>query len=213
MPLVQPFIFDTAFDSDIDEREAAARAKREAELDAARREAYERGVRDGRQAAESDLAGLTLAAVTDLAPRIATLIAEQEQQNAVARQGAVRVAVEIVKKLYPHFERRHGLDEIEGLVRACFEELGAEPRLVVRVGPELAAPLKERIDELAVKAGYPGRVVLVPADDLNGAEARVEWADGGVTRDPDRLWDVINRLVEKALAEPVPPSLESEPTD
>lgn len=204
MATPQPFLFDTRFDTEGEERARKDRARREAELEAARRAAYADGVAAGRDEAEAGLAGEMRRAVDALADPLAAVMSRQEIDSAVARKEAVGVAAAIMRKLFPRFEETHGLAEIEALVLSCLEELATEPRLVVRVRPDLAAPMKENLNRLASDAGYPGALLLVPADDLKGSDARVEWAEGGAARDASDAWARIDQLVEKALQEAIP---------
>ncbi len=83
------------------------------------------------------------------------------------------------------------------------ETMHAEPRVVVRLHDSLLDPLRERLEPVTAAAGYDGRIVLLADPGLAVGDCRVEWADGGIERDSERLW----REVEAALARhaPTPP--------
>ncbi|MBX6322342.1 MAG: flagellar assembly protein FliH, partial [Rhodospirillaceae bacterium] len=66
----------------------------------------------------------------------------------------------------------------------------------VRLHDSLLDPLRERLDAVAAGAGFEGRIVILADPAMPVGDCRVEWADGGIERDTDRLW----RDIEAALA-------------
>ncbi|MEQ8166874.1 MAG: FliH/SctL family protein [Alphaproteobacteria bacterium] len=201
MSAVQKFSFDNRFDSQREVEEAARVEAHETTLRVTREEGYAAGLEAGRTAALRDIESRIESVVTALIPEIQGLVAAQAEAAAAARKNAVAVAATILKRLYPSLERENGPTEAERLIVTCLEEMAQEPRLVIRLGPDMIEMLKTRIDDLAAAAGFPGQLVMVPADDLTGADVRIEWADGGVSRDGGHLWAAIEETVNRALAD------------
>jgi flagellar assembly protein FliH len=83
------------------------------------------------------------------------------------------------------------------LVADCLHKLHREPRLVVRVAPNLAEALRTDIDALCAEHGFAGRVVILAEDALAGADCRIEWADGGIERDLAKTFADIEQSAER----------------
>ena len=116
------------------------------------------------------------------------------------RRDAVQVALAVMRKVAPGFARNASLTEIEALVTSCLASALDEPRVVVRVPDALLDAVKDKLAALPERSGFGGKVVLIADDNLGSADCRVEWADGGVERDPDWMWSRIQNAVERFLA-------------
>ncbi len=73
--------------------------------------------------------------------------------------------------------------------------------MVIRIADALLDPLRERLDEVAAKAAFDGKVVLLADEALAPSDVRVEWADGGAERDTGRLWAEIDQVLERNLGD------------
>lgn len=113
------------------------------------------------------------------------------------RAEAAELALKLAKALVPALIASNPTAEIEALFASCVANLHAEPRIVIRVEESLLDLLKEKIEAMARKAGYPGRVVLIGEADTHGARCQIEWVDGGVMhRSPEQL-----ALIDRKIAE------------
>ncbi|MGE5147082.1 MAG: flagellar assembly protein FliH, partial [Candidatus Eiseniibacteriota bacterium] len=128
--------------------------------------------------------------------------AEIEQATTEA---AIRVALAVLRKILPSIERRDALPEIEAVFAECLPRAIDEPRIVFRVPDALLDALKGRVDEVAQRAGFRGKVVLLSDDGLGASDCRIEWADGGAERSVDRIWKDVEELVGRVLNEPREP--------
>jgi flagellar assembly protein FliH len=128
------------------------------------------------------------------------LLADRQQMmDALARDSA-RLAHAIVEKLFPTLAERFGLAEIEAVIADGVSRALDEPRLLVRMSPDNAAALAERLDALAKHGGYDGRVSIISEESLGPADVRVEWGDGGAERMTQRAWTEVTAIVDRAVA-------------
>jgi flagellar assembly protein FliH len=179
-----------------------------AELEAARAEGHAQGhaqgLAEGREAAAA-AADQALTQATDaLAGALERFAAADRQARERRDREALEVTVGLLRRLFPALARKHGHGEIEKVFQDALERLRDEPRVVVRCADRHLDPLRERVDGLAARLGYEGRVVLLADETMQPGDARVEWADGGVERDSARLWQDVERAVERALTPPAP---------
>lgn len=168
----------------------------EEDLEIAREEAYIAG----HTAALEEATTANDRAVADAMTRIAEGLAALPPE--IARAGeeigdlASRVAVEVVRKLLPHTADDYAAREIEALVRGLLPSLIGQPRLTVRVHPRMVDVLRPRLADLAERAGFEGKVLVVKGDDMTPADASVEWTEGGAERNTSRLWNAIDALLD-----------------
>jgi flagellar assembly protein FliH len=198
------FLFDTAFDQP--RRGAAAAPRKEkpvhtpSELAQARQQGFAEGHAAGLEAARSELAGRVAAAIVGLQAALPQLAADHAEAVATVRRDAAGLALAIAAKLAPALIGRRPLAEIEALIADCLNELSEEPRFAVRVAPELADPLAERLEALKRAAGFRGEVVVLGEDGMAQGDCRIEWADGGMARDLQQLTAAVVRKVNQAVA-------------
>ena len=114
---------------------------------------------------------------------------------------AVEVAVAVARKLAPELIAREPLAEIAALAADCFRQLVAAPHVVVRVNDAL---LRDRARRSSTRSraprGFEGRLVVLAEPDIALGDCRIEWADGGVTRDRAATEAAIGEAVGRYVA-------------
>jgi len=173
---------------------ARARAEAAAEADAA---GHARGLAEGRAEVEARLERQQAEALGRLADQAGDLIAARLEQNQALTQLPVQLALAILAKVLPEMARRHGLGEIEAMIAACLVGVSEEPRLLVRVHPELVEPVRQLVETQAERRGYPGVIQVQGEADYGLADARLEWANGGAERSVDALLEEVGRAAER----------------
>ncbi|MDJ0607960.1 MAG: FliH/SctL family protein [Kiloniellales bacterium] len=202
----EKFLFQTSFDERALAREAERAAEAEAapsfgveELAEAERKGYAAGEAAGRAEALAGAEQSAAAALSAIEQQLSRLGEDAAQSARQREERAIRVAVSVVRKLFPSMAAQGGLAEIEGLVEHCLASLEDEPRVVVRVPDAQLDALKARLDGIAAGCGFEGRIVLLSEAGLGPADARVEWADGGAEHDSQELWAEIDEVLDRAL--------------
>jgi flagellar assembly protein FliH len=222
MAVAKKFLFDTSFDDPLPpvKTKAAPVAPQpepqpepeplppaptfsEEELAAARAEArrvgeqegYRRGLAEGQKQLEMQLA----AALSGIADQMAASVRAATEAPVEMTAAAIELAMAIVRKLHPALAAKRGLDEIEAVLADCLEQLKSEPRLVAYVPAALLDSMNERIAQISASRGFDGRIVLIGDDQLGGSDCRIEWADGGLERDCNRIRQDIEAALERCL--------------
>jgi flagellar assembly protein FliH len=195
------FLFDTDFAAPDKTRErpatpveiaqkiasAEARAYRDG-YDAAQREA--KAESDRRTALALEEIGL---GVQGIATRFSGIEIRMETE-------AVDVAVAVARKLCSALVAGEPLGEITGLVSDCFSHLVSTPHLVVRINDTLYEAARERIEQLAKRSGFEGRLVILAEPEIATGDCRIEWADGGVVLERAAIEAKIDELVGRYIA-------------
>lgn len=200
MSATKKYLFDNAFDTAGANPRSNARRYSETEVEAARQEAFANGRETGRTEAEAArealIARSTAAAVEQLKgfQRFTTDLDDR------MTRWALQAAVAMVKTLFPELSRQHSQSEIEALVVETLHENEQEPRVVLRLPGEMIEPMQPVVADLCKTAGFAGRLLLIEDDTLGAGDCRIEWAEGGVERQAQRLWKEIEQRVSRLLA-------------
>jgi len=165
---------------------AEARAYRDG-FDAAQREAKAESDRRGALALEE--IGI---AIQTIATRFSGIEARMETE-------AVDVAVAVARKLCSELISGEPLSEITALVSDCFSHLVSTPHLVVRINEQLYEAARERIERLAKRSGFEGRLVILAEPEIDTGDCRIEWADGGVVLERAAIEAKIDELVGRYM--------------
>ena len=163
-------------------------------------QAYRNGFAAGQAQAQNDAAqraSAALAMIADAMDRLDKGLAGIETR---LENEAVHVSVAVAGKLAPELIAREPLAEISALATECFGELVKTPHVVVHIGAEIYEAAKARLDEIAAARGFEGRLVVMSDSAMAAGDCRIEWADGGVTRDRAATLAIIDDLVERYVA-------------
>lgn len=196
------FTFDTAFDGGATERARAEKQRVEAAIAQARAEGEAHGHAAGHAQAMDEIEARTAGLMALLAQRLDNAAALQDAAEQAAQQAAAQMAHAIGKALCRHLTGRYPLAEIEALVAESFQLVRDEPRIVVRVADNLLDALKERLPSLSNGQGYGGKIVLIGDDRIAEGDCLVEWADGGLERNMNKIMTDIDRCVARFLETP-----------
>ena len=164
-------------------------------------DAETRGYRNGFQAAETEMKAETARRLTLALEQIAkTLETMAQGLNAIESRlesEAVDVAHAVASKLAPALIAREPLAEIQTLATETFRQLLASPHVVVRVSDKLYDAAREKLEKISQQAGFEGRLVMLGEPDIAEGDCRIEWADGGVTRDRAAAQALIAETVKR----------------
>lgn len=192
------FDFSNSFDAN-ERGMVAARDFTLADLERAKKEAFEQGRLAGIQQQSETIDQSVAVAAEAIAARLHELGESIAQLRGESEAEAMEAVLAIAQKLVPHYVREHGTEEIAGIVRDCLGAVYDEPRVVIRAQDSVLDQLKGRLDELIAASGFGGKVVLFADPALSPHDCRIEWADGGTERNSQRLWQEIEATILRAL--------------
>ena len=175
------------------------RAELEAACAMARQEGHQAGLAEASAAAEARLADAAQA----LAAGLAALIARADEIRRAAEADAIELLRLIAAKAVPALARKAPVPELEAMVIECLREAAEEPRIVLRVPPDLFDPMRERLDAIAQSHGFAGKFVLLADEQIGPSDGRLEWADGGAERNVARIARELDDALSRALLNPI----------
>lgn len=213
MTIAQKFLFTTRFDraappprpvSDVVEPPPPPPPPMfsEAELEAAKQQAFDAGRQDGLAEAWGAAERQAAAALSAIAQRLQAMAQHQAEADGINGRNAVRAAMAAARKVLPAMARRHALEEIEALFGECVAHFVEEPRVTVRVQSALVEAVRDKLTAAVEDIGFQGTLTVSSDDRLGPGDCRVDWGNGGAERSQDRLWAAIEGIVERTLASP-----------
>src|SRR5215212_4104121 len=173
-----------------------AAAAHEAALAQAEADGYRRGM----AAAEAEIEGRAAAACERIAQAVVTMAQELAAIEARLEAESVEVAVAVARKLAPELIAAEPLTEIAALASSCFHQLIAAPHVVVRIAEAIYESAHTRLEEIARLCGFEGRLVVLAEPGMALGDCRIEWADGGLSRDRAATEAAIGEAVERYVA-------------
>ncbi|MGD9965985.1 MAG: hypothetical protein AB7T59_05655 [Hyphomonadaceae bacterium] len=195
---VRKYVFDTEFAPDGEiVRDAAKRITPE-QLQAADSEGYRRGTDDATAQAERRVAA-ALEAIADAASAVLTRLDIESQ---AMRGEAVRVAMAAARGIAGAALDEFGLERAQKAVESAMDVLRHQPRLVVKLPPELAEQLRPRIAGMCESHAYAAAVLVRAEPGLKTGEVIIDWSDGMIAMDPAEAAKKIEDLIDAALAAP-----------
>ena len=177
-----------------------ALAEHQAKLAEAEAQGYRKGHAAAEAKAQAEAAQKMPALLANVAAAIEALRKSASALEARLETEAVEVAVAIATKLAPALIAREPFAEIAALVDEAFRHLVDAPHVVVRLSETLYGEAQPLLAETARARGFEGRLVVLADPEIAPGDCRIEWADGGVTRDRAATEAAIADLVERYLA-------------
>jgi len=171
----------------------------EGELNAARQESFLAGKQDGLQEALNSTEVAATRVLESMSDQLDKIFSQWEDVRQQDKELALQVATSVTRKLFPRLAVTSGFQEIEQVVCDCLDRLPKEPRLVIRMADGQLDSVRGRIEKIAERSGYEGRLVFLEEPNLGPSDVRVEWADGGAERDCDALWASIDEILKRSL--------------
>ncbi len=171
------------------------------EMDAAKAAAHEDGYRtgfeEGRAAAWQEAMQSVEKQTSDtlnvIANSVKELLARSQNDSQAAFAAAVDFAMAVCRKAVPALSERHAIGEIAALLEKNFRFLKDEPKISLRLNPQLADRIKPMLAALVKRESFGGQIAVVRDDSLPVGDCRIEWKNGGLER---KTQDVLNQTEE-----------------
>jgi flagellar assembly protein FliH len=172
-------------------------ADHQAKVSEAETRGYRNGFAAGQQEASGENARRVAVALEQISHSLALLAHGLSAVELRVEAEAVEVAVATGRKLADALIARQPFAEIETLAKNCFRELVNTPHVVVRVNDALYSEAQEKLADIARETGFDGRLLLLAEPDIGIGDCRIEWADGGMTRDKAAADALISETVQR----------------
>jgi len=175
----------------------------ETQLKAAEAESYKKGfldgIEEGKKQQDSEQASndrKLIEGLEHLLSNFAPVFADYKNIIVRAQQDLPKAAMAIARKVADGALETNAQAAVETMAMRCVEFMLGEPKLQIVVHESLAEPLKKKIADLAVRMPEAGNIVTVGKAELAVTDCRIEWKDGSLTRNTQKIWEDIAQTVE-----------------
>lgn len=166
------------------------------------------GLMEGRNAAWQEAMESIEKQNSDTLELIATSLKEFDPivKNAanLAFSTALDFSMAVCRKIIPAVSEKYALEEIRDLLEKNFHFLKDEPKIAIRIHPNLAEKMKKYLAEIVKKESYGGIVAVLRDESLPLGDCRVEWKGGGLERKTEDILNQAEELVK--LYKQTPPT-------
>lgn len=193
------FAFDTVFDDNGGVAYAPPRAKKTftpEEVEAAKAQAYAEGERSAVARAEQEAAQALAEVARGVQQAFETLAHVAHEHREGSAMLALACARKIADAALTHFPEAPVTAALEALAR----EVESQPRIFVRVSPELEERTQQALENVAAQIGFQGQIVARADGAMAPAAFTFDWGDGRAAFDPDGAAQRVAKALEAAIA-------------
>ncbi len=171
----------------------------QAELDEAEQRGFMNGQLEGNRLALERQEHQVALAIGDIARVLPSLASQISAAIAVIERDAAATLLLAVERLFPQLAAETITRETALLLERAFHKAVEEPRITVRCALAIRDAIEPLVKEAAGEAGYTGKLTIIGDPLLAEGGCRVEWAEGGLERDPAALLSTIEGALRRGL--------------
>ncbi len=171
----------------------------EGELEQAKKKAFENGKAQGIEETTNSQKQQVAQALHTISQNM-TMLTDQEAQREVRfEQESIGLCLSLFKKLYPLYEEKYGLEELNQLLSTTLKSAQNQRDISIHVTPDAVEGVQKTLTALSQKG--LGISFMVHGDEHIGQHAcKMNWTDGGAIIDRGRLATEIESAVQQMLA-------------
>lgn len=205
-------IFDAAAEKRREEEERLAEEQRlaeelpppppsfsEEELNAAKQRGFDEGKTQGISEEKARQDALKQQTLENIARTLPALLDQESERNRHYEIETLRLTEAILKKLFPLFSARHGLQELTNALEQILKQKAQNnpQNIEIFINPDQAIAIEEEIKALTLGES----IHLTPSDKITSGNCQIRWKDGGADYSPNTISDEIYALLEKEIEE------------
>jgi flagellar assembly protein FliH len=175
----------------------------EAELERAKRTAFDEGIAEGIQRGKDDQQRISAEADQQLATSLRVAAERLNyaetafQEQVQAQQDQLKaLALGIAKKLAAQSLRENAETIIAATIAQCLPHVMSQPALLVRVHPDTHISTERAFKSMADSANYEGIITVKGDDALHHGDIRIDWQFGTAERRINVLLSELDALLQ-----------------
>ncbi len=157
----------------------------------AKEEGYSQGILSAQQNEEARQNIL----LEEIKNQLSLILAAQEKQNEEQELSNLRFLAASLHKLLPTLEKIDGIPEIKQFLDDNFAYLSSQKSLAFFFNSEAIKQAAPLLEKAAAHNDFEGKIAVHKDDNLGFSDCRIEWADGYVERNTDKLLEKLENLL------------------
>lgn len=170
------------------------------EMSAAKLQAHEQGRQAGIAEAEGFREKAVATLIKTITDNFTELFTTEKKRSGQFEAEAIQLTRAVFDKLFPALNLKHGLDEVEEVIRAVLENQRQHPEILIQVNSEFVNDIRSMANDIMKRLHGAGQVTVVSNDTLARGDCRMSWNDGGAERNATALAAEIHKKLDEALA-------------
>lgn len=167
------------------------------EFDSAKFIAEQAGYEKGYKAKDCEIEKDVAAVLDQINIKLLDLIAGRDKLQTELEQDFMNLNREVVRKLIPTLNDDQSAEILARFLEENFPQFRSEAKLSFYLHPDVIGKVSEQIARLAHINDFEGKISLHKDPALGLADCRVEWENGGVERNADKILEKVDNLLEE----------------
>lgn len=167
------------------------------ELDKKVRIAEQNGYEKGYKTSQSEIENQTMGVLSDLNNKLMAIVANSECVQCESEKSYIVLAKDMLKKLIPSLLDEHAVEIVNKFIAENFKNFQNEAKLSFYIHPDIISCIQENIAKLANSHDFEGKIALHKDSKLGLSDCRVEWENGGVTKNAHKLIEKMDNLLDE----------------
>ena len=192
MQLGERFLFDLSFDdadlADSEQEVKASGFEEEAgfidieadipsfsqeQVDEARKLGFDEGLKAGLEKTKAESETSLQETLTKIYSLLEILLRNQNIDSTNTFNSAVKIALAVTKKCFPHQNVKHGFNEIEFMVREVLKETFDEPRVLIHINPKTKEFMTNHIKVMTKEMNFDGQAIVLEDKEIMLGDCKV----------------------------------------
>lgn len=153
---------------------------------------YHRGQEEAQRAQEQSEDTL----IKEIGAKLVTLSETKQSLEEKIKEDFRQMAEVLLLKFIPLIQKGMAEQLINKFISDNFHKFVKEPKLSFYFNPEMISKAQEIIGKIAHKTDFEGKITLHKDASIAVDDCRIEWANGGVERNSQRLQNQAKELLE-----------------
>ncbi len=164
----------------------------EAQLEVAKRTAYEQGQQEAAQAHRNSHEAQMAHLAEELLRRVQSLITAQDMQNALIESETLELTLAVMERLYPVLREKLNTEQFLFDAQELLQQARGQHNVAIQAHPEM-------LHDLTTLAGSMENVSVTSSGDIAPGDVRVTWAHGGTEIKREDIMKQLELLLRQAL--------------
>lgn len=165
------------------------------DLDEAVQNARNEGYTQGLMAAQEQEEARQNELLSEIKNQLGVVFADMEKQSENEEMTMLRFIVSCLRKLMPTLEKMQNVPEIKKFLEDNFAVVSNQKMLAFFFAPDTIKSAAPLIEKVATQHDFEGKISVHKDESLGSSDCRIEWKDGHIERNVDKLLDKIDEML------------------
>ncbi len=171
----------------------------EDEMDATRAVAHSNGMAQGRNEEKLSREERVAETLNKIAEEFSSLYAAETYREKQYEEESLKLCLEILKQTAPTLQNLLGMEALKGVLKEELLKQGNQSEIKIEVSAECVTEIDAFINTIWRDKDSAPNYKVLPNDDLQIGACKIEWADGGMIRNPEQTAASIKDKLEKLI--------------